>query len=105
MFLLRGNKKKKIDTWHFRKDKNGSSSKVKVKENPAYFVTITYVDKNGKSNVSSKALHSASAVNKVLKQVGIKKPAYPSESTLHRNDILVKKRKIKGSSIGFVEKF
>ena len=105
MTLLKGNKKKRIDTWRFRKDKNGKSSKVKVKENPAYRVTITYVDKRGNPQVSSKELHSASAVNKILKQVGIKKPTYPSESTLYSDDVLVKKRKIKGSPNGFVEKF
>ena len=104
MSLLKGNKKNKLDTWHFRKDKNGRSSKVKVKENPSYYVTITYLDKSGKSQVSSKELHSASAVNKILRQAGIKKPAYPSDSNVHSNDLLVKKRKIKGSPSGFIEK-
>ena len=105
MSLLKGNKKKKLDTWRFRKDKTGRSTMVKVKENPAYYVTITYFDKSGKSQVSSKEFHSATAVNKVLRQAGIKKAAYPSESVTHSNDSLVRKRKIKGAPSGFIIKF
>ena len=105
MSLLKGNKKKKLDTWRFRKDKTGRSTKVKVKENLAYYVTITYVDKSGNSKVSSKEFHSATAVNKVLRQAGMKKATYPSESVTHPNDSLVQKRKLKGSSNGFIEKF
>ena len=105
MSLLKGNKKNKVDTWRFRKDKDGRSSKVKVKENAAYYVTITHINKDGKLDVSSRELHSASAVNKVLRQVGIKKPGYPSESVSHSNDTLVKKRKLKGSPNGFIEKY
>lgn len=105
MSLLKGNKKNKVDTWRFRKDKTGRSTMVKVKENPAYCVTITQVYKSGDPKISSKELHSSSAVNKVLRQAGIKKPVYPSQSISHPNDSLVKKRKLKGSPSGFIEKY
>ena len=104
MSLLKGNKKNKLDTWHFRKDYAGKSSQVRVKEKPSYFVTITYVEKDKTPKVTSKELHSVSSVNKVLRQVGIKKPTYPTASSYHENDIYVKKRKLKGSLTGFVER-
>ena len=104
MALLKGNKRNKLDTWRFRRENKGRVSSVKVKENPLYRVTITYTNGNDTPKISTKEFHSTKSVDKILRQAGFRKATYPTESVYYTNDTYVKKRKIKGSSNGFIEK-
>ncbi len=93
MALLKGNKRNKLETWEAKSSKKKRGERtVYIKENPAYYVTITYTDGEGNKQRSSESFHSDKSVGKVLKKMGFKKALSPISSKEYENDVRLKKK-------------